>query len=355
MNFKLKQDVTSISSHYITNSIRSVYARRLTMPILLLMVLGVIWLVFPISSMVFPEQRTPAEILSSTQSLEDTYVHTELKNLSFTGYTSTVFNKTTGYYYYTMIGDQCLIVLLSPSSCEEGLPAIENITLSCKISLPDRAFDGLITRLADDIQWTHAGLSQQMASIYLEEPAFDKITSQIFFGIYALAFVYACVYSVLCILAILIPTLSPPCRNLGKFGNARELMRQAEEELSTLPQLATEDMFITENFFIEISKYGVAVVPIREIIWIYKHSTLHKIFQYHFVISYTLHIVGNKFFYLQCPKNIKSNIDGIIDYLAEANHEILVGFNEENRIKAQEIQKRKLHFEKIIHFLQKRI
>ena len=28
---------------------------------------------------------------------------------------------------------------------------------------------------------------------------------------------------------------------------------------------------------------------------------------------------------------MKSDIDGIIDYLSEANHNILVGFNEKNR------------------------
>ncbi len=351
----LKQDATSISSHYITNNIRAVYARRLIMPVLLLILLVVLWKVFAIDSFINPQYHDTTQLLTKPDELTDNYIKTDLQNLYFTGYTSTIFGKTTGYYYYTMIEDKCLIVLLSPSSCEEGLPEIPHLTLPCKVSLPDKAYDRLITQLADDIQWTHAGLSAQMTDIHLEESTFHATSSRVFFGICFFAFLYSCVYAVLCLLAIMFPLFSPPCMKLDKFGNAKELMRQAEEELSTLPQLATEDMFITENFFIEISKYGVAIVPIREIIWVYKHSTLHKLFGYHFVISYTLHIVGNKLFYLQCPKNIKSNIDGIIDYLAEANHEILVGFNEENRIKAQELQKRKLHFERIIHFLQKRI
>ena len=95
-------------------------------------------------------------------------------------------------------------------------------------------------------------------------------------------------------------------------------------------------MFITEHYFIETSKYGIAIVPIREIIWVYKHSTLHKFFLYHFSISYSLHITANKHLYIHCPKNIKSDIDGIMDYLAEANHDILVGFSEENRLSVQE-------------------
>ena len=130
---------------------------------------------------------------------------------------------------------------------------------------------------------------------------------------------------------------------------------EAEEELATLPQLATEDMFITEHYFIETSIYGNAIIPIDQIIWIYKYSTLHKFFWYHFSISYTLHISANKHLYIQCPKNIKSDIDGIIDYLSEANHDILVGFNEKNRLKVQEIQGTPMHFEKFIAFLNKRV
>lgn len=215
--------------------------------------------------------------------------------------------------------------------------------------------DRLITLLADDMGWTHAGLSSQMADIYLDETAHNSISSWIFALAYLLFGTYALVYLLLYLLAIIFPTCSPTGRKLGKFGNAKQLLAQAAEELSTLPQLATEDMFITENFFIEISKYGVAVVPINEIIWIYKHSTLHKFLWYHFVISDTLHITGNKHFYLECPKNIKSDIDGIIDYLSEANHNILVGFNEENRLKVRQMQKHGLRFEKFIHFLQRRI
>ena len=61
-------------------------------------------------------------------------------------------------------------------------------------------------------------------------------------------------------------------------------------------------------------------------------------FWYHFSISYTPHITANKHLYIHCPKNIKSDIDGIMDYLAEANHDILVGFSEENRLAVQEKQ-----------------
>ena len=114
-------------------------------------------------------------------------------------------------------------------------------------------------------------------------------------------------------------------------------------------------MFITEHYFIMTSPYGNAIVPIQEILWIYKHSTLHKMLWYHFSISYTMHITANKHMYVNCPKNTKSDIDGIIDYLAEANHNILVGFNEENRLKVQAVQGKPFHIEKFYALLRHRV
>ena len=149
--------------------------------------------------------------------------------------------------------------------------------------------------------------------------------------------------------------MSPCCQNLVIFGSPKEILAEAEEELATLPQLATEDMFITEHYFIVTSPLGNAIVPIQEILWIYKHSTLHKFLWYHFSISYTLHITAKKHFYIRCPKNIKSDIDGIIDYLAEANHDILVGFSEKNRLKVQADQGKPFHIEKIAALLRRKV
>ena len=135
----------------------------------------------------------------------------------------------------------------------------------------------------------------------------------------------------------------------------QEVSKEAEEELATLPQLATEDMFITEHYFIMTSPYGNAIVPIQEILWIYKYSTLNKVLWYHFSISYTLHITANKHLFIHCPKNIKSDIDGIMDYLAEANHDILVGFTEANRRKVQGKQVKPFQIEKWTALLNKRV
>ena len=44
-----------------------------------------------------------------------------------------------------------------------------------------------------------------------------------------------------------------------------------------------------------------------------------------------------------------------MDYLSEANHDILVGFTEENRMKVQEKQGKPFHLEKWMALLNKQI
>ena len=322
----------------ILSNIKQVYKRRLFSPVIYLILLLLIWIVTPISELAVPVQVTDGTQISTLYYQKRThYVNITLQDLHFTGYTQTLFGRTNGYYYYTIYDGECILVLLSPNTCEEGLPDIERVTIHAQLAQNHKDFSQLASKLAKDLNWSETALRSKVSSCMVSEPGFGKLFSELLVEFYALSGIYALISIILCIVYIIWPAFSPTCRDLGLFGNAKKLLGQAEEELATLPQLATEDMYITEHFFIAFASYRVAVVPIQEIIWIYKHSTLHKFLWYHFSISYTLHITARKHLYLQCPKNMKSDIDGIIDYLSEANHGILVGFSEENRLKVQEM------------------
>lgn len=327
--------------HYISRSIKSLYRKRLIAPMLYLILAAVLWTTLPVLSVTFPTKLSKLSQMERLYQNKDVYVSASLKDIKFTGYTKTLFNRTIGYFYYIGNADEreCSVILLSPTTCEQGLPVIHKLSVRGKILAADQNYNALLENLSSDLSWTLSGIRSKVNGYYLSEPDFRYEAGIFLFFILTVSTVFSCLSILLCVLFMARPDLSPPCQMLGHFGKPRELLALAEEELATLPQLATEDMFITEHFFIETSKYGIAIVPIQEIIWIYKHSTLHKLFWYHFSISYTLNITANKHVYIHCPKNIKSDIDGIIDYLSEANHNILVGFSEENRQKIRAMQR----------------
>lgn len=340
--------------HYITKNIKAFYKRRLFSPIVYIILLTVLWFAFSLGDILSPIHIDDSVSFEAAYKDSDRYVKTTLKKLYFTGYTMKDGNDIKGYYYYCMRDKHCSIVLLAPSTCEEGLPSIDKLTVVGKIVKGKGTYTQFVNKLSKDLSWDSKGLSDTITGCYLNEPEYHLKTTIFMFVFYFGTLIYAVISLIFYILCIRFPVLAPACQNLVVFGNPNKLLAEAEEELATLPQLATEDMFITEHYFIMTSPYGNAIVPIKEILWIYKYSTLHKILWYHFSISYTLHISANKHLYIHCPKNTKSDIDGIIDYLAEANHDILVGFSEENRLKVQAIQGKPLHVERLLAWKKKK-
>lgn len=352
----MKENImTENFEHYISRNIKAFYKKRLLSPIIYLLILLVLWLIFPLKEMLMPPTLLNNQTIEEAYDKTSHYVRATFSDLTFTGYVSEQFGNTNGYYYYTVHNGECIIVLLDPRTCEQGLPYINQLTVNGAITEGQQSYERLLEQLAIDLDWTKEGISSQLSAYLFSEPALNPRINFILFLIYFGTMFYALVSLILYVIYYFFPVLSPCCQNLIIFGNPKKILEEAEEELLTLPQLATEDMFITEHYFILTSPYGNSIVPIQDILWIYKYSTLHKFLWYHFSITYTLHITTNKRFTLHSPKNIKSDIDGIIDYLSEANHDILVGFNEENRLKVEAVQGKPFHIEKWSALLHRKV
>ena len=168
--------------HYISKNIKAFYKRRLAAPIIYLIVLILAWHFFSLSAVFSPD------ILPDDTSLETAfrggkqYISTTLSDLKFTGYTQSIFGHTNGYYYYTMRDEECIIVLLSPNTSEEGLPSIEEVTIKGKISKGNENFDTLLSNLSTDLNWTENGIRNKVSSYYISEPGFNHVGNWILFA-----------------------------------------------------------------------------------------------------------------------------------------------------------------------------
>ncbi|MEE1100842.1 MAG: hypothetical protein U0K86_05100, partial [Agathobacter sp.] len=98
---------------------------------------------------------------------------------------------TSGYYYYTVTQNGCDIVLLSPDTCEEGLPTIEKLTVTGRIRKGDDTYKALMDKLSADLKWTVNGLQKQVSEYYFSEPDTHKIMTRIMFIFYFGSMIYA--------------------------------------------------------------------------------------------------------------------------------------------------------------------
>jgi len=276
--------MTENFEHYITRNIVAFYKRRLSSPIIYLLILLVLWIIFPLGEMLSPMPLKNASQIEGVYEAGKEYVTVTFEDLTFTGYTTSRFGSTNGYWYYGEKDDICFIVLLTPFTCEEGNPFIEKLTTTCHIVDHPKLYEQFLSAISTDLEWNLEGISNQLPPVFYSEPDYNPMTNILLFLVYFGTLIYATISLVRYTLFIYYPHLAPACQNLVVFGNPKKQLEEAEEELATLPQLATEDMFITEHYFIMTSPYGNAIVPIQEILWIYKYSTLHKLLWYNFSI-----------------------------------------------------------------------
>lgn len=312
---------------HITKSLKTYYKKRMIFPVIYIIAVFLLLLMLPERTLLAPAKYETGKL----GNMKSKYLDASLKDLYFTGYTRRVMGNIDGYYYYTIEDRKCLLVLLKPSTSEMGLSHIKKLHIKTKVINNSDLTDTLFVNLSRDLSWSESGVREAFYPYILSEPDANGITAVLLSVFIWLSVIASLIVIALCILYIIFPWLSAPIRRLIIYGNPRAILDNAEEELATLPQLATDDMFITQHYFIETSDYGVAVVPISKIRWIYKYSTLHRFLGKHLKISYTLYITTDHNINFRCPKNAKTDIDGIIDYLSEANHNILVGFSEKNR------------------------
>lgn len=164
--------MTNQLDHYISNHIKSLYRHKLFSPILYMILLIVLWIIFPIGTILSPKVINEKTSLDKLYKENDRYVSITLTDLKFTGYTQEVLGQTHGYYYYTIQDGCCNIVLLSPKTSEEGLPNINKVTVHAKIQTATKSYHTLLSKIAADLNWTDSGIYGESSSYYISEPGF---------------------------------------------------------------------------------------------------------------------------------------------------------------------------------------
>ena len=159
--------MTNQLDHYISNHIKSLYRHKLFSPILYMILLIVLWIIFPIGTILSPKVINEKTSLDKLYKENDRYVSITLTDLKFTGYTQEVLGQTHGYYYYTIQDGCCNIVLLSPKTSEEGLPNINKVTVHAKIQTATKSYHTLLSKIAADLNWTDSGIYGESSSYYI--------------------------------------------------------------------------------------------------------------------------------------------------------------------------------------------
>lgn len=247
----------------ITNKIRTACGNKLGVPLFLCAIMMIIFILCPFISVFHPSAINDIHKVTS----QDEYVKVKAKKLYYTGYN---LEKSGGslYGYYYSIKDGKSVFAIIPI---EGVPqkVLNNYEFKAKVAKPNRAFKKMLKSYMNDLNWNVDSFSKVNANYILSNADYQPLFYIIFLWIILVIFLISIKKSISRLIAIANPYIYPVCSFIGK-KEQKALIDDAQYELDSENYIQINDMYITENYFIDLGKTKVSIIPLDEIVWCYR-------------------------------------------------------------------------------------
>lgn len=247
----------------ITNKIRTACGNKLGVPLFLCAIMMIIFILCPFISVFHPDTVNDIHKVTS----QDGYVKIKAKKLYYTGYN---LEKSGGslYGYYYSIKDGKSVFAIIPI---EGVPqkVIKNYEFKARITKPNRAFKKMLESYMNDLNWNVDSFSKVNADFILSNADYYPSFYMVLLWIVLVIFLISIKKSVSRLIAIANPYIYPVCSFIGK-KEQKALIDDAQYELDSENYIQINDMYITENYFIDLGKTKVSIIPLDEIVWCYR-------------------------------------------------------------------------------------
>lgn len=329
---------------YIYHKIRKQTIISAITPAFFLVFLIMIGSGYPFKDIISPQYYTGENRLEDAYFSSTDYVALSNITLYYTGYDSVKDSQIVGKYFYAFENNKCFFFLLNS---EKALKTNDSITiddLKLKLVLPDSDYNTLLTNLSEDIDWHYTHLSevapQCIAVEYHNILSYSYIFALLLacMGIYTLCILFLHMAVFIC--PILKKSLFPKISFKAKKILFQELNLELAEEnsfhsLIPLVSNTKTEFYVTSSFVINFSYCDTYIIPLKNILWIYKHSKKVSHGMSELPSIYTLHIVLTTGTHIQFKNYTENNADAFIALLSSKNPNILTGYSQEHKVLAK--------------------
>lgn len=329
----------------IYNHIRKVCLSHMAWPLVPIIVSIIILQFLP-----FEEMLNPVKVSSTEEAIKaveegHTYIEVELPRLIYSGYNYMKDSDVFGEYYYDLVNNnECVFYLIEPSESDEGQRTMYNVTKRVKVTETNGIFDNMLEMFSNSIDWTAEGVAGITKPYVLSEMSYHYNIYMVFFIVIISLFVYGLVLFVYNLIFVIAPWMSPrviypKLQYEGRLFRIDAFIKRVAEEMESA-SVVEGDMYITEHFFVNMSKSEFCIIPIDRIKFAYEHSTLKSFFGIHLDVTYTLHLKCSKFIRYHITRKTLEQANTILEYFKDNRQDILIGYTNENKELAKELIKR---------------
>lgn len=310
----------------IQSIIREICIRKMLYPLLTFIVTVFIFTNVPFYGVWNPVKITSAGQITDFYNGEIYYVDITWETLYYSGYDYLENGKLAGSYYYALEDNICYFVILSPELTENKAEVLNQVHIKAKLVSGGKMLQELIKKMAADLGWTAQGLSAAASHIIMDEADYVLMKSNVLFAINVLLAVIA-VFTIGRLLFFMMkPVCYPTCSRMRCYGSVKSHIRQLNKERKE-ENLVCGDLTVTRHYLVFISRYEIQMLPLKDIVWAYKHSMFHRYRKQK--ITYTLRVIGKRGITIIAPGQKKEDADNILAFLSKNFPDIKVGYKKE--------------------------
>ncbi|MCF0142414.1 MAG: hypothetical protein HUJ75_03450 [Parasporobacterium sp.] len=310
--------------------IKSISARNLIFPVIVLAILAGLVLLVPFRNVIFPDRASGIKELAELFKAGQRYAEVDVDELHYTGYDYYNGSRVSASYYFILEDDEddvrCAFFLLpSDGNAEETL---NNRTIKVRMIANDKQFNAFISEYAEDIGWSSEGLLDICGGFIASAYDYRPILYYIAAGLIAFLAVLSITGFFVNLAVFFVPSLHSSARRLRHFGLDREDFKAIDHELAHDVMLKAGQLFITDHYLVAIGQYTLYVVPLYNIVWAYSYSSWSEKRQKG-KLTYSLIIVTSPKDKITMPGFSKARVDKVLDFLERDFSHIVVGYSDE--------------------------
>lgn len=306
--------------------------RQIIIPVAFVVFLFVVFWSFSVKNWLFPVRITDEGEIDAAYEGDSTYVYCNVKRLLYTGIDHYARGKVDGYYYYSLVDGTCRYYLIDARQ-KQAQPVLENYGFGARILREEELASNLDKLMAGMLDWTMEGVDRVAGDYILSEIDYDRKNILLIAALMLLSGTLAVLHIVTIVYNIFNPYAALNFSHFGNKDERRRVILEANAEYNDRVLFMSQGMYVTDNYFIYHDSDEFEIVPLEDIVWAYKHSSLKWSLGMRHFITYTIRLVTVYKKTYSFRGKTKESCDGLLEIIAGQHPEILTGYSEENKAK----------------------
>lgn len=279
----------------------------------------------------FPIQVTSLSETKKTFANKCEYVQLHNQTLHYTGYDYMVEDDIVGSYYYAFEEDICYFFLIKNSTSRECAATIIVSSLSCRLIQNNDVYHELTSHLAEDLSWSVEDVESIVPEFIISEYHYLS-TDKIIAGILLIICVAVSGMASLCYLVVfLFPCLHFQQKPCCRYSALKTLIQECECQTDNPSTFRQDTIGISTDMFFSTSEHMPAIIPMEQVLWVYRHSTVHRFTLMPAKLTDTLHVMtktGKHYYFKSFARESTSKI---LHYLEDNYPDIIIGYSQKKQ------------------------